>query len=788
MPMPPAVSTGPSPPIVPPAPPAAAYPASTAARPAYPRREKERSSALPVIVGAVALALVAVVAMVVFRGSKSDETRPPQVSRPPIEAPAPAIEMEVPARPEPPPERRVEPPPESRPEPEPPRRRPRWERQHPGHVPIGRRTADGIRLGDPANPGEIRSLACHDGMVTSVVLARAGKFALSGGVDQTVRLWDLESGDQLRDFPGADAAVLSVALSADGNRVLACSGTIDPPSDGMVRVWESGTSQQVHEFAVGDAKLAWAACFSPDAKSVLLGCEDGTLRLVDLDDQAAALKVPAHEGPVRAVALSSSGDTIASAGADGKVRLWNRFNGQPLRTMTGHAGGVAAVAFSPDGQHLLSAGDDKTVRYWDVQTGRQQQCCQGHTDKVTCVAHSPDGPMAISGGCDGTIRLWNLGTGREIRRFEKHSGPVRSVDCSRFDKLAISAGDDQTVRLWQLPDASLVARQPAGGPPPEAIRKLPLPDQGTHQRALAEIKDREFQEAFAQADRPSKRLDLARRLLAEGVKSEGDPARTYGLLRLAWNHATELGDPETAMAAVAEIGKRFEVDVVAAKSATLTSLAKAMEGAASPRKRELAETILATADEAVADANFDAARQLIDTARSVAAGARDPQLLSTVAGQADRVEGLRPSGQAAQQAIQKLKTAPNDPAANLELGKYHCFVLGNWEKGLSRLAASSDPQLQPLAQAEQECPEDAQSRLRLADRWWEAAGSQQGGVQEGIRKHAAGLYEKLVPQLEAADAARVKKRIEESQGSQPPEGSKDAPSDKPRRRKGPPAR
>src|SRR5437016_13330320 len=94
-----------------------------------------------------------------------------------------------------------------------------------------------------------------------------------------------------------------------------------------------------------------------------------TLQQGVLHPRHNVLVLPGHTGTVIGLAFSPDGKTIASASADGTVRLWEASTGKPVgQPLTAHTGPVNGVAFSPDGRTVASAGADQTVPLWEAST------------------------------------------------------------------------------------------------------------------------------------------------------------------------------------------------------------------------------------------------------------------------------------------------------------------------------------------------------------------------------------------------------------------------------------
>jgi hypothetical protein len=211
--------------------------------------------------------------------------------------------------------------------------------------------------------------------------------------------------------------------------------------------------------------------FGPDGKLLASASADGTVRLWDVASQRPfGTPLTGHTSFVYSVAFRPDGKLLASASADGTVRLWDVASQQPLGTpltgLTSPTRGVPvlSLAFSPDGKLLASGSLDRTVRLWDVSDPQAAtatgQPLTGHTNAVLSMAFSPDGKLLASASDDRTARLWDVTSQQPLGTpLTGHTGPVNSVAFSPDGKTLASASADKTVRLWDV-----ASQQPLGAP------------------------------------------------------------------------------------------------------------------------------------------------------------------------------------------------------------------------------------------------------------------------------------------------------------------------------------
>ena len=282
-----------------------------------------------------------------------------------------------------------------------------------------------------------RVLRGHKEDVLAVALSRDGALAASGGIDHTVRLWDLATGTG-RVLGSLDTQVNAVAFSPDGQWLVA--GGEEP----TVSVYGVATGS-LRRLAGHERGAVNVVAFTDDGTLVTAG-EDGVVRLWDLAG-GGKRALFGHTGTVYSVAVAPDGKHLASAGDDKTIMLWDLASGDGRR-LSGHFATVWSVAFAPDGSALASASDDRTVRVWP-SAGGPPRVLVGHDLEVKSVRFVADGKTLVSGGADGMVIAWDLPSGGH-RVLHRHQRPIWFTEVSRDGAWLATASWDKTAWLLDL--------------------------------------------------------------------------------------------------------------------------------------------------------------------------------------------------------------------------------------------------------------------------------------------------------------------------------------------------
>ncbi len=288
---------------------------------------------------------------------------------------------------------------------------------------------------------EVRRFKDHQSWVVTVGFNPKLPLLVSGSLDDTVRVWNWQTGQTLYTLPAHDRGVNCIDLGS-GGQVLASCG-----DDATVKVWNLSDRALLH---ILKGHLRDVTSVAVGAQGFLLasGSEDRTIRLWTLDRGNLVKTLVGSAGMIKSVAWALGDSLLISGGSDNTVRLWNPQTAANSLILTGHTNTVNHVAVSPNHQWIASASKDRTLRLWQIPSGAKGPTLQGHTQEVNAVAFLPDGQRLVSGSSDGTLRIWGI-DGTLQNTIHAHTSPIHSVAAHNNGKLIASASADKTIKLWQ---------------------------------------------------------------------------------------------------------------------------------------------------------------------------------------------------------------------------------------------------------------------------------------------------------------------------------------------------
>lgn len=277
------------------------------------------------------------------------------------------------------------------------------------------------------------------------------------------------------------------------------------------------------------------------------------------------------------------------------------------------------------------------------------------------------------------------------------------------------------------------------------------------EQAAAEKLVKEIFKAEYSKKGPADRQALAKQLLKQGTQSKDDVKVQFVLFREARDMAAQAGDPATAIAAIDELSKQFSVDAPGMISATLTLAAK------SAKTNEDFKTLVGASLKAIEGAlradDFDTAEKYAALAVQHARRAQDIPLTSRVAAKSREITETRARHEKLRKARETLTTSPDDPAANLVVGQFLCYVKGDWGQGLPLLAKGADATLSSLAQKDLGNPSDIPGEMAVGDGWWDLSEKEPSPAKERLKERAGLWYANLAEKVTGLNKSKVDKRL-----------------------------
>lgn len=335
--------------------------------------------------------------------------------------------------------------------------------------------ADGTLWSWDLTGGQLQHrIVAHPRTINAVAFSADSRTIATAGDDGTLGLWDAFTGKLKRRLKTPGTQVLSVAFSVDGKRL--ATGTQEPDANsGGTRVWDA-RSGGLKWAKAGRGVRIDAVGLSQDGRHLATGGDDGPVRVWNLRELLVRRLREPHtappRSPVRGVAFSVDGKTLASTRGDHQVELWDRRTWRLTRRLGDEMTDVRALTFSPDGS-VVSCGGKMGLQplvHWNVETGITARRQMGPS-QVFAVAYSPNGKW-VAAGCPRGATVWDAETADE-RHFLSHPGPHVAALAFTPDGKTLATVGGETVRVWDVTRGALLHELKGHTEPADAVAVSP---------------------------------------------------------------------------------------------------------------------------------------------------------------------------------------------------------------------------------------------------------------------------------------------------------------------------
>lgn len=282
----------------------------------------------------------------------------------------------------------------------------------------------------------LMQLRCHeDSVITCLQFNPKTNTIVSGSDDQTLKVWNSETGRCITTLEGHTGGVWSSQLSPDD---IVISGS----TDRTLKVWEAHTGKLLHTLY---GHTSTVRCLALQGNQVVSGSRDTTLRLWDIETGACVHVFTGHSAAVRCVEYKN--DTIVSGAYDYLVMVWDAITGTCRHALEQHYSRIYSLQF--DGKTIASGSLDSTICIWNVEAGKLRHHLEGHQSLTSKMQLK--GNLLVSANADSFCKVWNIDTGECLHTLggtHRHTSAITSVYFN--NRFVVTSSDDGTVKLWDI--------------------------------------------------------------------------------------------------------------------------------------------------------------------------------------------------------------------------------------------------------------------------------------------------------------------------------------------------
>ncbi|XP_058102057.1 autophagy-related protein 16 [Magnolia sinica] len=288
-------------------------------------------------------------------------------------------------------------------------------------------------------------LSAHTGGCGSLLFEYNTDKLITGGQDQTVKIWDTKSGTLSSTLYGCLGSVLDLSITHDNRSVIAAS------SSNNLFVWDVGSGRVRHTLTGHADKVCAVDASKVSSRNVVSAAYDRTIKVWDLQ-RGYCINTLISYSNCNTLCFSMDGQTICSGHVDGNLRLWDIQTGKLISEVAAHAQPVTSISLSHSGSIVLTSGRDNLHNLFDVRSLEVCGTLRANGNKVasnwsrSCI--SADDSYVAAGFSDGSVYVWSRSGADIVSTLKGHTAPVLSCSWSWLGKPLASADKNGTVCIW----------------------------------------------------------------------------------------------------------------------------------------------------------------------------------------------------------------------------------------------------------------------------------------------------------------------------------------------------
>jgi WD40 repeat protein len=318
------------------------------------------------------------------------------------------------------------------------------------HLPHGKLHAWDIRTGMHIKEWE------GQGEILSVVFSPDGKSIASSSSDKSIKIWDYETGLEIRTLLGHEGAVTSIVFTLDGKQIISAS------LDSTIRIW--GISEE-NKIPTLDGVSCEPVRFLNDGKSILCA-KNNVIYRYDINSHKEIQKYLSHRDSfthIRDFKISSDYKLMVTGAMDNYAKIWDIDSGNVLHDLK-HSDGVTGVDISRNGKYVATFSSGY-LNIWDTATGNILKVIRvsKYGGATRNLSFSPDGKHVAVSGIAEELKIYEWESGKEIKIFKNQYDYISSPQYHPNGKILLAKTREGVVPLWDVEKGEVTNVIPAKG-------------------------------------------------------------------------------------------------------------------------------------------------------------------------------------------------------------------------------------------------------------------------------------------------------------------------------------